>query len=346
MSRPIVSVIITTYNHEGYIADALRGAVGQITEFPFEIIVHDDASTDGTQEIIRQYAARFPNLIVPILQSQNQYALGTKIFSSLLRQMARGDYIATCEGDDYWIDPYKLQKQFDFLEKNPRFSGCLHNAIVVDYVNDLTYLSELNDGDREKPFATIVREGGGLINPTASLFYRSSINDSIYVDWNAPVGDHFRMMSIGLAGPFWWLSDPMSVYRYGSLTSYTRRNRSFDLSAVDDYANRYVSSLEKMRSCSGGLAEDAFHERVGYERKACSDRKKVLRFLNSEKTNLSILRGLPTINCLDAIAGRILRQRDYDKLRHLSQLILKKKSGTLVSQHASCPKALGDSEKL
>ena len=112
----LVSICCITYNHEKYIRDAIEGFLMQKTDFPFEVLIHDDASTDGTADIIREYETKYPDIIKPIYQTENQYSKGIKISATYNYPRAKGKYIALCEGDDYWIDPYKLQKQVDFLE--------------------------------------------------------------------------------------------------------------------------------------------------------------------------------------------------------------------------------------
>lgn len=112
MKEPLVSICCITYNHAPYIRQCLEGFLIQKTTFPFEILIHDDASTDGTADIIREYEARYPHLIKPIYQVENQYSKGTKISSTYNYPRAKGKYIALCEGDDYWTDPLKLQNKF------------------------------------------------------------------------------------------------------------------------------------------------------------------------------------------------------------------------------------------
>lgn len=121
MSQPIVSICCITYNHERYIQQCLEGFLIQKTNFPFEVLIHDDASTDKTAEILREYEAKHPHIIKPIYQKENQYSKGIQISASFNWPRANGKYIAICEGDDYWIDPFKLQKQVDFLEKNEEY---------------------------------------------------------------------------------------------------------------------------------------------------------------------------------------------------------------------------------
>ena len=121
---PLVSVRCTAYNHEPYIAQALDGFLMQKTNFPFEVIVHDDASTDRTAEIIREYEARFPKIIKPIYETENQYSKRDGSLGRIMDAACKGKYIAFCEGDDYWTDENKLQMQVDFLEGNQEYGLC------------------------------------------------------------------------------------------------------------------------------------------------------------------------------------------------------------------------------
>lgn len=132
----VVSVLCITYNHAPYIRQCLDGFLMQKTNFKYEVIIHDDCSTDGTTDIVKEYANKYPDLIVPIIQSVNQYQNGVKgIIATFMLPKTRGKYIALCEGDDYWIDPLKLQKQVDFLEKNPNTSMVYTSFKTVDESN-------------------------------------------------------------------------------------------------------------------------------------------------------------------------------------------------------------------
>lgn len=124
-----VSVIMLTYCHERYIRKALDSVLVQKTQLRYEILIGDDASQDGTQTIIKEYAERYPDVIKPIFHTES---LGATRNANSLIQKAKGKYIAELEGDDYWSDPLKMQKQWEFLESNPQYIGCCSKCIVVD----------------------------------------------------------------------------------------------------------------------------------------------------------------------------------------------------------------------
>lgn len=124
---PLVSIRCLVYNHEPFLRQCLDGFVMQQTSFPFEAIIHDDASTDGSAAIIREYAEKYPDIIKPIFETENQWGKGTisKTMDAAMHPASK--YIALCEGDDYWIDPHKLQIQVDFLESHPDYSLSVHD---------------------------------------------------------------------------------------------------------------------------------------------------------------------------------------------------------------------------
>lgn len=128
----MVTVYIITYNQKEYIRDCLEGVVNQKVNFEWEVVVHDDASTDGTSEIVKEYATKYPNLIVSVIEEENQYSKGGNALGEKICAYGTGKYVAMCEGDDYWIDSNKLQKQVECLETHPEYSGCAHNTIVHD----------------------------------------------------------------------------------------------------------------------------------------------------------------------------------------------------------------------
>jgi glycosyltransferase involved in cell wall biosynthesis len=142
---PKVSICCLTYNHAKYIRQALDSFIIQKTNFPFEVLIHDDASTDNTAEIIKEYQEKYPNIIKPIYQKRNQFSKGVCISKEFNFPRVKGKYVALCEGDDYWIDENKLQKQVDFLDNNPDYSICFHNVrrvFEIDNRDDDIYPTE------------------------------------------------------------------------------------------------------------------------------------------------------------------------------------------------------------
>jgi glycosyltransferase involved in cell wall biosynthesis len=128
LDKPLISIICHTYNHAAFIGDALNGFLMQKTNFPFEIIVHDDASTDGSTGLLYDYQAKYPQIIRLIVQQENQYQKGNKP-QQFTFPKAKGIYIAICEGDDYWIDENKCSKQALYLNANPDVAIVYTNSI-------------------------------------------------------------------------------------------------------------------------------------------------------------------------------------------------------------------------
>lgn len=130
MQTPIVSIVLLVYNQSEFLRQAIEGLLMQRTSFPFEVVVHDDASTDGSDKIIEEYAFKFPHIINPIFQHENKFSVyGINFVVKYAISNSQGKYIAMCAGDDYWIDPLKLQKQVDFLESNTDV-GLIHTKAV------------------------------------------------------------------------------------------------------------------------------------------------------------------------------------------------------------------------
>lgn len=145
--KPLVTISTISFNHAKYIEQALDSFLSQETIFPFEILIHDDASTDGTSEIIKEYAEKYPRLIKPLIQTENQWSKGVNSITCTFNlPRAKGKYIALCETDDYWCDNKKLQNCCDFLEKHPDFSAVTHQTKMIDVDgNYLAYCSKLKE---------------------------------------------------------------------------------------------------------------------------------------------------------------------------------------------------------
>ncbi|WP_111414173.1 glycosyltransferase family 2 protein [Billgrantia lactosivorans] len=130
ISTPLVSILCITYNHVKYIGKTIDSFLMQDLDYPFEVIVHDDASSDGTSEVLRRYQMLYPNIIKPIIQEENQFSKGVVIIN-LLKKQAVGKYLAYCEGDDYWTDSSKLRRQCEYLDKHPQIVVTGHDSCSI-----------------------------------------------------------------------------------------------------------------------------------------------------------------------------------------------------------------------
>lgn len=233
----VVSIICNAYNHELYIRQCLEGFVMQKTNFAFEVLIHDDASTDKTADIIREYEAKYPEIIKPIYQTENQYSKKTGIMKTFQYPRVKGKYIALCEGDDYWIDPLKLQKQVDFLEANPEYSMCFHRSNIL---NELEMNPVINPKVIEDKDYSANELFENWIVPTASIVYRSSIYTPMdkYINPERMLnGDIILVLNCASRGKIRGFSDVMSVYRMhsGGVTYDTRISKNRTMKYPDHY---------------------------------------------------------------------------------------------------------------
>lgn len=232
-----VSVICNAFNHGKYIRDALNGFVMQKTDFKFEVLVHDDASKDDTADIIREFEAKYPDIIKPIYQTENQYSKNVWITDVYQLRRSKGKYIAICEGDDYWLDPCKLQKQYDALESHPEVDICVHASTLVNAEDGIVsgtveHGSEVTVIPVEK-----VIEGGGDFVSTNSIFVRREIltDRRKFVDV-CPL-DYTYQISGSINGGMLYLPDNMSAYRVsvpGSWSVSNNKNRRGNLNFVKE----------------------------------------------------------------------------------------------------------------
>ena len=214
----LVSILCTAYNHEQYIRSALESFVSQKTGFAFEVLVNDDASSDGTAAIIREYEEKYPEIIRPFYQKENQFSKGIGyIYENIFYPHARGKYFAFCEGDDYWTDESKLQRQVDFLESHPDYSACVHNT-TLHHCNG-SRADELlipSRGDHEVLYENVIR---GPINAyhTSSLLARREIIVQTPDFYRAATAhgfaDYAWALLLRLKGGIWFIDRNMSVYR-------------------------------------------------------------------------------------------------------------------------------------
>lgn len=207
-----VSVLIITYNQQKFIRKAIDSALAQQTTFPIEILVGDDFSSDGTREIIQDYERRHPGVVIGVLHPHNMGKNGGINFLETLK-LAKGEYYALMDGDDYWTDSLKLQKQADFLDAHPDCSTVFHNALIT--YEDGTPSHPLN-GPVMKPFYTVddlVGEDEIWFMATSSTLYRNNISE--YPRWfrESSSGDIPRLILKAKLGKIGYIPDMMSVYR-------------------------------------------------------------------------------------------------------------------------------------
>ena len=221
----LVSICCLTYNHEKYIRDCLDGFVNQKTNFNYEILIHDDASTDGTVDIIREYESKYPTIIKPIYQVENQYSKGKSISATYNWSRVAGKYIAQCEGDDYWTDQLKLQKQVDFLEANPeydmvcaRFNHLVHETGEIqqyDLYDSILQPQENGFEIKQEHFVSFAQP-----HPCTVMFRTGTLTDHPIIPklkyrFDIPVYYCFLYLH-----RVWLMNEKMAVYRKhkGSLT--------------------------------------------------------------------------------------------------------------------------------
>lgn len=208
-----VSVLCLAYNHENLIRDALEGFVNQKTNFKYEVLINDDASTDNTAQIIKEYADKYPEVIKPIFQEKNLHSQGINIINEVLSKLAQGQYIAVCEGDDYWIDNNKLQMQVDFLDSHADYSAVVHNNYEYDCLKNTKKIKYGNEA-KTLEFEDVIKRGGQSFH-TSSILVRKEIffNKPSYFDKAKGFGDYPRSINFILSGPIYYMPQVMSVYR-------------------------------------------------------------------------------------------------------------------------------------
>ncbi len=262
----ILTAYCMAYNHEKYIKKTLEGFVNQRTSYKYKVIVHDDASTDGTAAIIKEYAERYPDIIVPVLQKENQYSKDAGIFNNFIKPLLEGKYVASCEGDDYWCDPEKLQKQIDFLENNPDFSACAHNTekIIEDGSSTGMFFNSSRT-DREISTDEIIKYGSAFIHLN-SIVCRREYRANKPSAFSVPTaGDYTLLIYLATVGKIWYIADVMSKYRMfssGSWSAKMKRDKNLKIKHSKDS----ITALEKMNEYTHGKYSKSFNREIKYSK--------------------------------------------------------------------------------
>jgi len=260
-SEILVAVYTLVYNHESYLRDYFEGVISQKTNFRFVAVIHDDNSQDGSVSIIKEYEKKYPDIIKPIYDHVNQWS---KADGSLYRIMDEAiastgaRYIAMCEGDDYWTDPYKLQKQVDFMETHPEYIACFHNAIVRSGDNRRLFNSLYEN--REHTAIDIIERHWFI--STQTLMYRYI--PMTLSKWMGGVRNDDYLLELLLAkqGKFYYMDDVMAVYRLEGQGISVNMNSN----KIKMY-NDLIFLLSNMKKEYDGLYADSFDKAIhGYEK--------------------------------------------------------------------------------
>lgn len=264
---PLVSICMITYNHRDFLAQALDSVLMQKINFPAEIIIHDDCSTDGTTEIVRSYAEKYPDVIRPIFQKQNQYSQGRKPYPWTFK-LARGKYIALLDGDDAWTDSKKLQRQFEFLEKNPYHIMCYSNVNFVDGDNYILKEKVIRSQYCRALSQEEIIACRRFIPPGTVMFRYHPIINNLPKSFNAVLcGDIFLFAVLGQYGTAAYIDLEPASYRihaggvftaksqfqqiYGRLESvrsiHEYIDREFQFCVADTVARLYKDYLDLLR---------------------------------------------------------------------------------------------------
>lgn len=261
----MVSICCITYNQEKYIRKTLDSFLSQKTTFPYEIIIHDDCSTDNTIDIIKEYQEKYPEIVKPIFEEENQYSKGIDVIPIVFGQ-ATGKYAALCDGDDYWCDDQKIQKQFEFMEKHPECSlvtnGCY---LEEDSTGKRKIKSQPYRGSRHYSIDDIILYDGGLFATNSMFFKLELVRTLPKFYFLVSVGDFPLIIHLALCGKVYFMEDIMSVYRVNAIGSWSAmqnkgKNRSeiiqkrkkFDkdifamMNEVNQYTNyKYAAIIEQ-----------------------------------------------------------------------------------------------------
>jgi len=259
--KPVVSVLTITYNHSQFIEQCINSILMQKTNFQFEIVIGEDCSTDGTREKVMQYAQKYPDLIQVITTETN---VGAK--DNLIRTLAacQGDLIAVCEGDDYWTDPNKLQKQVDFLNNHPEYSMCCHaSRVKIGDGVDHTKIIRMADGNKTFTISDFLEPMSNNFIRTESVVLRKSAVSEI-PDWifNSPVADYPLFLLMAHRGKIYYIDQVMSVYRRHAGGIWTSNMNNADY--LEKYYNSTIVMYQKFDQSTGYIYHKKIQKRIPY----------------------------------------------------------------------------------
>lgn len=319
-----LTVLLICYNHEKYIEQAINSVLNQKTSFRFKVVIHDDASTDKSKEIIKKYIEKYPDLITGIFQEENQYSKGVhNIISKFMRDYVEGDYVAVCECDDYWIDNNKLQKQVDFLDNHSEYSGCMHNCITVNSKNETIdcvydiykpYISHTYSLKRLALNNSFPGQSATKVYRSKYLFYKSKEEEEA-IDSIRTNGDVKNNLYLLLNGKIYCMEEFMSAYRvvnqegsswsaknYGKNMSYKYFISSIDVRnfAKKFYKINFRNEYVTFHSGIAGIIKYALNPTI--------ENKKVFTMIKNEKKLVFLY-----LICMGIYSIPQIIQKRYDK---------------------------------
>lgn len=295
-----VSVIVPTYNQSNFISQALDSILMQKTNFRFEVLIGDDGSADGTREILTKYQREYPGVVSSFFSECNQGAV-----ANICRMLpyAQGKYLAGCDGDDYWCDEYKLQKQVEFLENHPDYSACSHDVLLVDDKNyplktqKLNWISKNRDYILERDFKGIFLPGHPSSLVRRNYFKENALDASIYARFHKMVADRTTAVIWGMHGNIYRMKDKMGCYRVRSCSNLTTMLYSCasctNLRQDFDYSKRlyqYISDNGIDASFDYHFAEMYLSALLKFKKETKEFRKEILDLVDSKVLfNINIL---------------------------------------------------------
>ena len=258
-----VSILCNTFNHEQYIRDAINGFLMQETIYPFEIIIHDDASTDATVSVAKSFADLYPNIVKLVVQKENQYARGARCLL-IAFSYASGKYVALCEGDDYWTDPHKLQIQIDEMIRHPECDISFHPAMCIDAngMNPPEEVGKHASATLVMPAETLILNGGGYMPTASMMFKRKTLEDLPHWFYRVPFGDYFIQCLASFNAGALYINSVMSVYRANAPGSLSVKHSCYKNKSYVDLILKIIVFCHLLDNWSDFRFTRAFHARI------------------------------------------------------------------------------------
>lgn len=333
MNDIMVSVLCLVYNHEKYLRKCLDGFVMQETDFKYEVIINDDASTDASADILREYEAKYPDIFKVIYQTENQYSKKKSVINGIYAK-AQGKYIAFCEGDDYWTDPHKLQEQVDILENNPDCHLCTHKTVCCTENGepiDKAYPSfHLNSGMiTSEKFLKMFAKSHFI--HLCSYMIDARFIHRYYPPWEpekrvipSPFSDASCCMFYACVGNIYYIDKQMSCHRMGSEEGWTER---FNKSGISSRVERKMYGIHKAEALdkfSDYKYHDAFSEWIfgkycfiaditdDYSILLKGENKKVLKRIGSPQFKMRVYFSTMFPHIMPRIVKKIYKRKGID----------------------------------